>query len=135
MSLNKTEVEKLLEKEEIVFIATTKADGSPHIAPIWFIYHKGKIYFETDKTTVKFKNIKNNNKVALCFGGRKTYIIEGSVKWFSEKDVPVPFRKMLWDKYGDNMDNSYITQNTYILKLFPKKKCLGTTQIWIGSKN
>jgi len=78
--LNKSEIDELLEKEEIVFIATTKPNGSPHIAPIWFVFHKGKIYFETDKATVKFKNIKRKNKIALCFGGRETYIIEGKVK-------------------------------------------------------
>lgn len=122
MPLNKQEITDLLNKEEICFIATTKLDGSPHIAPIWFIYHDDKIYFETDITTVKFKNIKRSQKVALCFGGRETYIIEGSVKWCKEKDAPIPFRKMLWDKYGDDMDDSYITDKTLIFEVIPAKE-------------
>ena len=95
MPLSKPEINELLDKEEIVYIATSRPDGSPHIAPIWFVVHKGKLYFKTDKTTVKFKNIEANNKIALCFGGKVTYIIEGSVKWFTEEEAPLPFRKML----------------------------------------
>lgn len=122
MSLSKSEINSLLDKEEIIYIATTKPSGSPHIAPTWFVYHSGRIYFETDKTTVKFKNIKRNNKIALCIGGRETYIIEGKVKWFEEKDAPLPFRKMLWDKYGNDMDDSYITDKTFIFEVIPEKE-------------
>ena len=122
MPLNKNEISVLLKKEEIIYVATTKKDGSPHIAPIWFVVYKGKIYFETDKTTVKFKNIKRLNKIALCIGRRETYIIEGRVKWYKEKDAPLPFRKMLWEKYGDDMEDSYITKNTYIFEVAPEKE-------------
>lgn len=122
MPLNKTEIDELLKKEEIVFIATTKAAGSPHLVPIWFIYYKGKIYFETDITTVKFKNIKRRNKIALCFGGKRTYIIEGKVKWRKEKDLGFPIRKMYWDKYGKYMDDSYITDKTLIFEVIPGKE-------------
>lgn len=122
MPLNKQEIIDLINKEEICYITTTKQDGSPHIAPIWFIYHNDKIYFETDKTTVKFKNIQHNNKVAICFGGRETYIIEGSAKWYQENEVPIPFRKMLWQKYGDDMDDNYITEKTLIFEVIPEKE-------------
>lgn len=122
MPLNKQEIESLLQKEEIIFIATTKADGSPHIAPIWFVYHKGKIWFETDKDTVKFKNIQKLNKIAFCFGGRETYIIEGSVKWFTEKELDFPIRQMYWDKYGNHMDDSYINEETLLFEVIPEKE-------------
>ena len=80
MALNREEIEELLDKEEICYIATTRPDGRPHVMPIWFIYHEGKIYFETDETTTKFKNIQHNNRVMIVFGGKSTYIVEGSVK-------------------------------------------------------
>lgn len=122
MALNKEEIGELLGKEKICFVATTRPGGRPHIVPIWFIYHNGKIYFETDETTVKFRNIQNNNKVALCFGGRETYIVEGSVKWYKENEAPVPFRAMFWDKYGDDMDDSYVNENTLIFEIIPEKE-------------
>lgn len=122
MSLSRPEIDDLLDKEEIVYIATSRPDGSPHVAPIWFVIYRGKIYFETDKTTIKFKNIEANNKVALCFGGKATYIVEGSVRWFTEDKAPLPFRKLLWEKYKDDMDDSYITDKTYIFEVIPKKE-------------
>ncbi|KKU91234.1 MAG: pyridoxamine 5'-phosphate oxidase [Microgenomates group bacterium GW2011_GWA1_48_10] len=122
MALNKSEITKLLSKEQLVYIATVKQNGNPHIAPIWFVYHQGKIYFETDKTTVKFGNIKRHNRIALCFSGKPGYIIEGSVEWWVEKEAPVPFRKLLWEKYGKDMDDSYITEKTYIFEVIPEKE-------------
>lgn len=50
----------------------------------------------------------------LCRGGRETYLVWGKVKWYKGKDCPIPFRKMLWDKYGKDMDDSYITDKTFI---------------------
>ena len=121
MPLNKTEKDKLL-KAEIVYLATSDLKGNPHVKPIWFIYHKDKVWFETDKTTRAFKNIKENNKVMLCFGGRETYLVWGKVKWYEEKKCPIPFRKTLWDKYGDDMDDSYITEKTFIFEVTPEKE-------------
>ena len=121
MPLNKIEKNKLLETE-IVYLATSDLKGNPHVKPIWFKYHKGKIWFETDVTTRAFKNIKENNKIMLCFGGRETNLVWGEVKWYEEKNCPIPFRKMLWDKYGKDMDDSYITEKTYIFEVIPEKE-------------
>jgi uncharacterized pyridoxamine 5'-phosphate oxidase family protein len=122
MPLSQSEIDQLLIDEQICYIATTRPDGSPHIAPIWFVYYQSKIYFETDETTVKFKNIQKNNKVAICFGGRETLIIEGLVKYFKEKETKVPFRKLLWEKYGQDMDDSYITDQTLIFEVVLSKQ-------------
>jgi uncharacterized pyridoxamine 5'-phosphate oxidase family protein len=121
MPLNKIEKGKLLETE-IVYLATSDLKGNPHVKPIWFIYHEGKIWFETDKTTRAFKNIKENNKIMPCFGGRETYLVRGKVEWYEEKACPIPFRQMLWDKYGKDMDDSYITNNTYIFEVTSSKE-------------
>lgn len=122
MPLTKNEIHKLVETEKIMYIATVKKNGNPHIMPLWFVYYKENIYFETDKTTIKFKNIQKLNRISVCFGGKETYIIEGSVKWWTEKDAPLSFRKLLWKKYKKDMDDSFITDNTYIFAIIPEKK-------------
>ena len=121
MPLNNQEVEKLLNETEIVYIATTKPNGDPHVVPIWFIVQGGKIYFETDKDTVKFQNIQKRNKIALCFGGKETYIVEGSVKWFTEEELSFPIRKMFWEKYGKDMADSYIHKDTLLFEVIPER--------------
>ena len=121
MSLNKTEKNKLL-RSEITYLATASVNGNPHIKPIWFIYDKRKIWFETHLPTQAFKNIEQNNKIMLCFGGRETYLIWGHVKGYKEKDCPISFRKMLWSKYKDDMDDSYITDKTRIFEVIVDKE-------------
>jgi len=121
MALNKQEIGKLF-KTEIVYLATSDLKGNPHVKPIWFVYHKGKIWFETHLPTRAFRNIKENNKIMLCFGGRETYLVWGKVKQYEEKECPVPFRRMLWDKYGNDMDDSYITDKTRIFEVIIEKE-------------
>lgn len=120
--LSKKEIENLLTKEEIVFLATADKKGNPHVKPIWFIYDKGTIWFETHLPTRAFKNIKENNKIMLCFGGKVTYLVWGKVLWYEEKDAPIAFRKMLWEKYKDAMDDSYITAETRIFEVIIEKE-------------
>lgn len=116
MSLNKTEINELL-KTEIVYLSTCDLKGNPHVKPIWFVYYKGDIWFETHLPTRAFKNIRENNKVVLCFGGKQTYIVWGMVEYYKEVDAPIPFRQLLGSKYKNDMDDSYITDKTRIFKV------------------
>lgn len=121
MPLNQKEVDRLLESELVAFLATSSVNGVPHVAPIWFIYHEGKIYFESDETTKKFKNLQKLNRIALAVGQREAYLLEGHVKWCRERELDFPIRKLFWDKYGKDMDDSYINDKTYLFEVIPDK--------------
>lgn len=47
-------------------LATTRADGTPHVAPIWFVLDGDDVVFNTGKETVKGRNITRDGRVALC---------------------------------------------------------------------
>ncbi|MGW4444989.1 PPOX class F420-dependent oxidoreductase [Streptomyces sp. NPDC004682] len=47
-------------------LATVRADGSPHIAPIWFLLDGDELVFNTGKETVKGRNLARDSRVALC---------------------------------------------------------------------
>ncbi|MDH6123588.1 PPOX class probable F420-dependent enzyme [Kitasatospora sp. GP82] len=47
-------------------LATTKADGSPHVAPIWFLLDGGDLVFNTGRDTVKGRNLARDGRVMLC---------------------------------------------------------------------
>lgn len=47
-------------------LATTRADGAPHVAPVWFLLDGDDIVFNTGKATVKGHNITRDGRVALC---------------------------------------------------------------------
>ena len=47
-------------------LSTVRADGSPHIAPIWFLLDGDDFVFNTGKDTVKGRNLARDGRVALC---------------------------------------------------------------------
>jgi len=48
-------------------VAVTRADGSPHIAPVWVDLDGEQIVFMTAANTIKGKSILRDGRVALCF--------------------------------------------------------------------
>ena len=48
-------------------LAVTRADGSPHIAPVWVDLDGDQIVFMTSADTIKGKSILRDGRVAVCF--------------------------------------------------------------------
>ncbi|WP_406201563.1 PPOX class F420-dependent oxidoreductase [Kitasatospora sp. NBC_01560] len=47
-------------------IATTRADGRPHVAPVWFLLDGDEIVFNTGADTVKGRTLARDGRVMLC---------------------------------------------------------------------
>ncbi|MFE9644867.1 PPOX class F420-dependent oxidoreductase [Streptomyces sp. NPDC006365] len=47
-------------------LSTVRADGSPHVAPIWFVLDGDDLVFNTGKGSVKGRNLARDGRVALC---------------------------------------------------------------------
>lgn len=47
-------------------LATVRADGRPHIAPIWFLLDGDDLVFNTGEDTVKGRNMARDGRVSLC---------------------------------------------------------------------
>ncbi|WP_404191059.1 PPOX class F420-dependent oxidoreductase [Streptomyces tauricus] len=47
-------------------LSTVRADGRPHVAPIWFVLDGDDLVFNTGKDTVKGRNLARDGRVALC---------------------------------------------------------------------
>ena len=48
-------------------LAVTRADGSPHLAPVWVDLDGDQIVFMTSADTIKGKSILRDGRVAICF--------------------------------------------------------------------
>ena len=72
--MSKAEINKFLMQNTFTGkLATVKKDGSSHVAPIWFVLDRkdskdrvGDIIFTTGDTSVKAKNIRQDNRVSTC---------------------------------------------------------------------
>ncbi|MFJ8040358.1 PPOX class F420-dependent oxidoreductase [Kitasatospora sp. NPDC096147] len=47
-------------------LATTRADGSPHVAPVWFLLDGDELVFNTGAETVKGRNLARDGRAVLC---------------------------------------------------------------------
>jgi PPOX class probable F420-dependent enzyme len=56
----------LLERPRTAKLATVRADGRPHVAPIWFDLDGDALVFTTWHTTVKAANLRRDSRVCLC---------------------------------------------------------------------
>jgi nitroimidazol reductase NimA-like FMN-containing flavoprotein (pyridoxamine 5'-phosphate oxidase superfamily) len=79
------EVEFLLSNEGCR-VATITPNNTPHIAPVSFVFEGQKFYFATDYNTRKYKNLKENPKIALAVDvyssvNNKAVIIHGNVNF------------------------------------------------------
>src|SRR5690242_3453349 len=56
----------LLSRPRTAKLATVRADGRPHVAPVWFDLDGDALVFTTWHTTVKAANLRRDPRVSLC---------------------------------------------------------------------
>lgn len=56
----------LLARPRTAKLATVRADGRPHLAPVWFDLDGEQLVFTTWHTTVKANNLRRDPRVSLC---------------------------------------------------------------------
>jgi hypothetical protein len=47
-------------------LATVRADGTPHVVPIWFVLDGDDVVFTTHESSVKAKALLSDGRVAIC---------------------------------------------------------------------
>ena len=58
--------DEFLKSQKVLRLATIGKNKTPHIAPVWYIYSRRKIYIGTNSTTKKARNVKRNNQISFC---------------------------------------------------------------------
>lgn len=87
-----------------VWLATTGLDGSPHVAPVWFLWDGDRkaVYFATGEKAVKVKNLAHQPRVVLNLGdGDDTLIMKGRAIQVHDTDERSKFEQAFGDKYTD----------------------------------
>jgi nitroimidazol reductase NimA-like FMN-containing flavoprotein (pyridoxamine 5'-phosphate oxidase superfamily) len=103
-------IEGRLSREDTIWFATTRGDGRPHLAPMWFVWLDGKIYICTGSNTQKFTNMRHNQNVSLALTDPlKVVLIEGEAHVASRQTVEALanhfYHKYEWDfRYDESAD-------------------------------
>lgn len=97
-------------------LATVRADGRPHIAPIWFMLDGDAIVFNTGEGTVKMKNIQRDPRVSLCVDDERPpfsfAIIEGTATVSDDMQELKRTATQIAARYmGEQLAEQYGTRN------------------------
>jgi len=111
MAMSEQESNNFLSNGRILRVASVGSDGTPHIAPIWYVYENGKFYVQTGPGSRKSQNIKTNSKVAFSvdvgerFYDLKAVVGKGTARILTERKFNDDIGKKILLKYlGDLND-------------------------------
>lgn len=85
-------------------LATVRANGSPHLIPIWFVWLDDKAFICTSLESVKAKNIRANPNVAFSLeDGSDPIVIEAQARQLEM--IPPNVAQAFREKYDWNIIN------------------------------
>ena len=71
-------------------LATTRKDGSPHVAPVWYALDGALIVFNTGADTVKGHSIRRDGRASMCVQDDRPpfsfVTVSGTTEWTDEID-------------------------------------------------
>lgn len=66
LRLTDDELDELLTDERTLRAATVSAEGRPHLAPLWFVWHDGAIWVNSLRRSRRTHDVAAGSDVALC---------------------------------------------------------------------
>jgi F420H(2)-dependent biliverdin reductase len=102
-----------LETQQNLWFGSVRADGRPHLVPVWYVWHASRLYISTDPNSVKIQNIQRNPRVVASLeDGTHPVICEGTARVmdrpYPEALLKVFYLKYEWDVPADKQYNQIV---------------------------
>lgn len=106
----------LLQGTRTAALATVRADGRPHVAPVWFVLDGDDLLFNTGEETVKGANLRRDTRVALMVDDEEPPFafvsIEGIATLSDDLDLMRSWATRIAARYmGDDQADAYGKRN------------------------
>ncbi len=98
-------------------LATVRADGRPHLAPVWFdIDDDGSLVFNTGEETVKGRNLRRDPRASLCVDDDRPpfsfVVVEGVAEISDDLEQVRHWARRIGGRYmGADQAEAYGTRN------------------------
>jgi PPOX class probable F420-dependent enzyme len=97
-------------------LATVRADGRPHVAPVWFTLDGDDLLFTTGESTIKGANLRRDARVALMVDDEEPPFafvsIEGNVSLSDDLDTMRYWATQIAARYmGEDQADAYGRRN------------------------
>ena len=95
-------IDQYLKSFRSIWISTTRPDGRPHAAPLWYWWDGASIYFVTGRSTQKARNLARQPWTIVHAGdGDDVIILEGYVKIVADQEEQERVNAAYMEKYVD----------------------------------
>ena len=69
IGMTTTEIDEFLVETRHAVMGTIRANGSPQISPVWYLYRDSKFYVGIYSNSAKCLNLSRDHRVSLCVDG------------------------------------------------------------------
>jgi hypothetical protein len=84
-------------------VATVRADGRPHVAPVWFALDGDTLVFQTGAATVKGRNLRRTGWASVCVDDKRPpfsfVLLEGPVTIDDDPDQLLHWATVIGGRY------------------------------------
>jgi PPOX class probable F420-dependent enzyme len=110
-------IDQLLHREPVVWLSTVRADGRPHLVPVWFSWDGTRLFVASKPGAVKVRNLRANPQVMLALGEAEDDFDVGLVEAVAELPAArtadlVPAAH--FEKYADQLAALRVTRDEYV---------------------
>ena len=119
IELTKDEILEMLTTERVLQVASINPDGTPHLAPMWFVVDDdGSISFTTYGKSQKIKNLERDHRITVVTDAGHAYnevkgvSIDGTAEVIREPTHTARIMKLVGLKHSDQMTNRTIDTNS-----------------------
>ncbi|MEM8709163.1 MAG: pyridoxamine 5'-phosphate oxidase family protein [Actinomycetota bacterium] len=116
-----------LTDERNCWLATVRADGRPHLAPLWFCHVDDRIWIGTGAGSVRVANLRSNPTASFSLeGGNDPVVAEGTVTIHRDERPPAVVAAFA-EKYDWNItiDDDADVGRVVLLEFVPTKWLFG----------
>lgn len=124
MPKSMTEVQRFMDRERLGSFATVSPINEPHVVPVFFTYEDCKVYVQTDRKSVKVRNLLENDSVAIAvYSGEEAVMIRGKGRIVKQEEEFVRRIQDHVDKYKLKLDE--YGRDSLGIRLFDKEiRCI-----------
>jgi nitroimidazol reductase NimA-like FMN-containing flavoprotein (pyridoxamine 5'-phosphate oxidase superfamily) len=93
--------EEVLRDAHNYWVATARADGRPHLMPVWAVWHDGALWFSTGGESRKARNLAARAECSIgAERGPDSVIVEGTAERLAAARAPAELGRLYAAKYG-----------------------------------
>lgn len=111
-------------------VATTRADGRPHVAPVWFTLDGDDVIFTTDADSVKGHTLTRDPRVSICVDDQAPpysfVIVEGTATLTNDPTALLHWATVIAERYvgadrAEDVGRGSAVPGTLLVRVTPSK--------------